>query len=106
MRQPGGGGLVRGTAACLPACCLHQRCALQHAEDWLYSRHAPLQLCLHRCRSGAGRERCVGNPSVLCPPTAHAYRIKGLWGLGAVAKKLAKKSLEDSFADMPGIMSK
>ncbi|PRW58862.1 CHAD domain-containing [Chlorella sorokiniana] len=32
--------------------------------------------------------------------------FKGLWGLGSVAKKLAKKSLEDSFADMPGIMAK
>lgn len=64
----------------------------------------------NRACVGAAQEQggsgCAGNPSVLCPPTAHACRIKGLWGLGAVAKKLAKKSLEDSFADMPGIMSK
>ncbi|KAL4425865.1 hypothetical protein ABPG75_009881 [Micractinium tetrahymenae] len=32
--------------------------------------------------------------------------FKGLWGLGSVAKKLAKKSLESTFNDMPGIIEK
>ncbi|KAI3424815.1 hypothetical protein D9Q98_008201 [Chlorella vulgaris] len=32
--------------------------------------------------------------------------IKGMWGLGAVAKKLAKKSLQDSFAEMPALLEK
>ncbi|KAL4445752.1 hypothetical protein ABPG77_008951 [Micractinium sp. CCAP 211/92] len=32
--------------------------------------------------------------------------FKGLWGFGSVAKKLAKKSLESTFDDMPGIIEK
>ncbi|PSC73913.1 serine threonine kinase [Micractinium conductrix] len=32
--------------------------------------------------------------------------FKGLWGLGAVAKKLAKKSLQDTFDDLPGVIDK
>jgi hypothetical protein len=35
-----------------------------------------------------------------------ACRMKGLFGLGGVAKKLAKKSLQDSFEEMPALMEK
>lgn len=35
-----------------------------------------------------------------------APRVKGLFGLGGVAKKLARKSLQDSFKEMPALMEK
>ena len=66
---------------------------------------------LHNCaviRPGAPRCAAVSQSSA-----RHTYqqrppwlRFKGLWGLGAVAKKLAKKSLESTFDDMPGIIEK
>jgi hypothetical protein len=51
---------------------------------------------------------CLHTSSRPCLPSAHlpACRFKGLWGLGAMAQKLAKKSLEQTFADMPAIVDK
>ena len=53
-------------------------------------------LCMHACLP----------TSLPCLCHCPCRRFKGLWGLGAVAQKLAKKSLEQSFADMPAIIDK